>query len=117
MNHASFSRRHKRDATHGEVAKTLEAFGFSVVDLSGAGGGVSDLLVGLWNVTDLVEVKSTAASTYTPAQIKLREKWRGSPFVRLENRQQAEEWARRTRHERGRAQIPPLPALPGLTSR
>jgi hypothetical protein len=103
MSYASYARRHKRDATHGEVAKTLEEFGFSIIDLSGAGGGVSDLLVGLWGVTDLVEVKSTAKATYTDAQIKLRDRWRGSPFVRLENKAQAEEWARRTRHERSRA--------------
>lgn len=109
--HASFSRRHKRDATHGEVAKMLETFGFSVIDLSGAGKGISDLMVGLWGVTDLVEVKSGPDATYTPAQVELRKRWRGSPIVRLENRRQAEEWARRTRHERSRASIPPLPAL------
>jgi hypothetical protein len=102
---ASFSRRHKRDATHGEVAKTLETFGFSVRDLHKSGGGMSDLLVGLWNVTDLVEVKSTADATYTPAQIEFRKGWRGSPIVRLENRSQAEEWARRTRAARSRASV------------
>jgi len=103
--HASFARRQKRDATHGEVAKTLEAFGFSVLDMSAVGGGMSDLLVGLWGVTDLIEVKSDAKATYTPAQLELRARWRGSPIVRLENRAQAEEWARRTRASRSRASV------------
>jgi hypothetical protein len=112
MSHTSFTRRHRRDATHSEVVEMLKAFGFSVIDLSTVGGGVSDLLVGWWGVTDMIEVKSTAEATYTPAQIELRKRWRGSPIVRIESAKQAEEWARRTRHARSRASIPPLPPLP-----
>jgi hypothetical protein len=101
--HASFSKRHKRDATHGEVAETLVTFGWSVRDLSKVGGGITDLLIGLHGITDLVEVKRDAKATYTPAQKKFNDEWRGSKPVRLENRAQAEEWCRRTRHERSRA--------------
>lgn len=102
MPYSSYARRHKRDATHGEVAETLEAFGWSVHDLSAAGGGAPDLLVGRQGVTDLVEVKSGPSGPYTPAQVKFRERWRGSDPVRLENRAQAEAWCRRTIRDRRR---------------
>jgi len=103
MTYSSFSRRHKRDSTHAEVAQTIAAFGFSVIDISASGGGLGDLLVGLWDVTDMIEVKRDDKATYTQAQLELRKSWRGAPIVRLENKAQAEEWARRTRNERGRA--------------
>jgi hypothetical protein len=101
--HSSGSRKHKRDATHGEVAETLATFGWSVFDASKMGAGCPDLLVGLNGITDLVEVKSTAKSGYTDDQVEFNRTWRGSKPVRLENRAQAEEWCRRTRHERSRA--------------
>lgn len=106
MNHASYSRKHKRDATHAEIAEVLESFGFSVLDTHEVGyiiPGYPDMQVGLCSVDNMVEAKSGDAATFTPAQIAFRKKWKGAPIVSLASKQAAIEWATRTRHERRRA--------------
>ena len=47
-----------RDENHGAVVEALEADGYGVVDLSTAGGGIPDLLVGFFGASVLVEVKT-----------------------------------------------------------
>lgn len=106
MNNATFARRHKRDATHADIAEALKAFGWSVKDTSKFGEGFPDMVIGLNGITDLVEAKDGPNALWTPAQLEFMRTWRGSPVVRLDSKQHAIEWATRTRHERRRASVP-----------
>jgi hypothetical protein len=106
MIHGSYSRKHKRDATHADIAEVLQAFGWKVEDTSAVAKfipGFPDMVIGLLGVTDMVEAKSGDAATFTPAQIEFRKHWKGAPIVNLASKQAAIEWATRTRHERRRA--------------
>ena len=100
MNYVTFSRRHKRDADHGEIADVLEAFGWAVVDTSKFGEGFPDMVIGRHGITDLVEAKDGECAPWTKAQLEFLKTWRGSPVVRLNSKQHAVEWATRTIRER-----------------
>jgi hypothetical protein len=102
MIHSGFSRKHKRDATHAEIAEALESFGWSVWDTSKFGNDFPDMVIGLGGVTDLVEAKSGERARFSEGQKEFAEKWRGAKVVNLPSKQAAIEWATRTRHERRR---------------
>lgn len=106
--HTSYCRRHRRDATHADIAQVLVDFGFSVVDTSKQGGDFPDMVVGLGGVTDLIEAKSGDDARFSKGQKEFAEKWRGAKVVNLPSKQAAIEWATRTRHERRRASEPKL---------
>ena len=64
----------RTDANHGEIAAAAAGVGAMVVDLSRAGGGVPDLLIGWRGLWILVEVKDgrkpPSARTLTPDQVE-----------------------------------------------
>ena len=90
---ATYARKHKRDATHEDIAKVLEDFGFSVVDTSKLGDGFGDMVVGRNGVTDIIEAKSGENAPFTQKQIKFYAKWRGKPTVKLASKDAAIAWA------------------------
>ncbi len=73
-------RQARRDANEPTIVQALEAMGFSVTRISGA--GVPDLVVGKGAWMRLVEIKA-AKGTYTPAQKRWREQWRGPAPITL----------------------------------
>lgn len=84
--------KNKRDANEGDVVSTLQAFGMSVYRLDQP----LDLLVGYAGKTYLAEVKDGQKATYTDAQERFLETWRGQ-FVRLDSADDAAAWAREVR--------------------
>jgi Holliday junction resolvase len=75
----------KVDDNQKEIVQAYREFGFSVVSCAAIGGGFPDLAVGIYGVTDLVEVKD---GEKTPSQRKLRplqveffDNWKGSVRV------------------------------------
>lgn len=78
----------RTDGNQQEIIDALRAAGCGVVDLSGVGGGVPDLLVEgpvfPWAMT-LLEVKDSSQPKnkrkLTPAQEKFHAGWRGPLFV------------------------------------
>ena len=83
-------RRARVDATHGEIVRTLQGAGYSVVDLSRVGGGVPDLLVGGRGGAWLVEAKrpgvagrkrGAVQARTNERQADFRSRWRGCPVI------------------------------------
>lgn len=71
----------KRDANEPDIIQALEAQGFSVARINGA--GVPDLAVGKGpTFLRLVEIKQPKG-TFKPKQIAFRESWRGPAIVTL----------------------------------
>jgi len=81
------------DMNQGVIVAALRKLGASVVITSGAGNGLSDLLVGWLGETYLLEVKDEAkvpsAKTLTPAERQFVESWRGRPVAVVESVEQA----------------------------
>lgn len=75
-----FARKGHHDANHGELAKVFTDLGCSVADISGAGWGIPDLLIGCVGITTLVEVK-TDEGDIDPKQQRFARDWRGSRIV------------------------------------
>lgn len=71
------------DANHGEIVKEFRRLGASVVDLSGVGGGVPDLCVGIAKQTALVEVKASEKAKFTEDQLDFMTYWNGRPVYRV----------------------------------
>lgn len=70
-------RARRTDTTHKEVLRALKLLGLPYRDLSGTGGGVQDLLVGLPTLTwVLVEVKTlkNKRGTIKPSQFTKRQR-------------------------------------------
>lgn len=105
----------RADSNHKAIAQAIRLLGFPVMDLSHAGGGVEDLLVGIdarivpeyiWDARHktwlLVEVKvarykltASTAVRYTAAQKKWREQTQGWPRITVTSAQDAVEQIRR----------------------
>lgn len=66
-------RRRKVDANQRTIVAALRAIGACVIDLSGSGGGVMDLLVIYRGRANMLEVKNMKGrgKVLTPAQIEL----------------------------------------------
>lgn len=101
----------KKDSNHKAIADAIRMLGFPVMDLSAAGNGVEDLLVGVvfsampmegWGHTHrvrgwlLVECKvprykltASTAVRYTKAQKEWREKTEGWPRITVTSAQDA----------------------------
>lgn len=78
----------KVDANHAEIVRALRAARYAVVDLSGCGAGIPDLLVcsPVWPFTlTLLEVKDGAkppsARKLTPDQVRFHREWPGNVHV------------------------------------
>ena len=87
----------KKDANHKEIANALTAVGVPVYDLSGAGCGIPDCLVWVWDSWQLVEIKNTKTAYgkrgLNPIQKKWLTHWRGGPVHILKTVEQALEFA------------------------
>lgn len=71
----------RRDANEVEIVRALQAMGFQVTRISGA--GVPDLLVSRRpDFVRLVEIKMPKGR-YKPAQVKFQAEWQGPPIVTL----------------------------------
>ena len=93
----------KADANHKAIADAIRILGCPVMDLSAAGNGVEDLLVGIHLRTDsweqpllmrqwlLVECKNLKGRglRFTPAQKEWREKTAGWPRITVTSGQNA----------------------------
>ncbi len=95
--------RGKRDRNHKAIADAIRLLGYPVMDLSAAGNGVEDLLVGVTSRTRhrvathywvLVEIKvvereSTGYVRYKPAQIAWRNRSQEWPRITVTSAQDA----------------------------
>ena len=67
---------HRKDRNHAAIVAVAEAYGWQVVDLSGAGAGIPDLLAykasAGWR---LIEVKAGKGQTFTEAQQRFRARY------------------------------------------
>lgn len=86
MSNNPYTARARRvDENHAEIRDALRARGYSVEDLSGAGSGCPDLMVGAvidgspWNF--LFEVKRLGVGKLTPAQIRWHDTWQGQVAI------------------------------------
>lgn len=75
----------RTDRNHSEIAAAFVAMGCSVRSLAAVGGGMPDLLVGVYGCNMLVEVKdgekSPSQRKLTPDQIKFHAEWKGPKMV------------------------------------
>lgn len=85
----------KTDTTQQDIIDGLREYGCTVVDLSKAGRGVPDLLVGWRHDTFLVECKTNLNKgeierfSYTDAQIRFHAMWTGKPIISVSNAEDA----------------------------
>ena len=93
---------HRRDESHREIVKTLEALGCSVRDLSQVGDKGADLSVALLGRNYDVECKS-GKETLSAEQREHYLAWRGPPVVVLHDAREAEAWVASVRNARFRA--------------
>jgi Holliday junction resolvase len=75
----------KKDDNHNEIVRALISVGAVVVDLSGVGDGIPDILVGFRGQTLLLEIKdgnkSPSKRKLTEAQLKFHANWNGGPLA------------------------------------
>lgn len=103
------ARKGPADSNHRAIREAIEALGLPVMDLSAAGNGVEDLLVGLFETEPdrncfrinrvncrwlCVECKVQPV-TYTPAQLKWRELTKGWARITATSAQDAVDQIRR----------------------
>lgn len=70
----------RTDSNHSDIVNQLRQCGLSVVDLSGVGNGVPDILISDSSNMWLCELKSRFGKL-TPAQQKWHLMWRGKPPI------------------------------------
>lgn len=82
----------RKDENQNELAKGLEAAGWSVHDTSGLGYGFPDLLVGKPGFNVCLEVKDgnkpPSARKLTPAEQRFKDNWTG-PYALVESLEDA----------------------------
>ena len=75
----------KRDANHGEIVRTFEDMGCSVLDVSPLPGEALDLVVGCCGIDQRVECKNDAQPPnkrkLTASEARTFDTWRGRPCV------------------------------------
>lgn len=69
------------DANQAEIMAKYRELGFSVFSCAPMGKGFPDLVVGIYGVTDLVEVKDGPKKFLTKAQREFFAEWKGSARV------------------------------------
>lgn len=67
----------RRDSTHREIVRMLEAVGASVFDSADVGGGFPDLVVGYRGKTYLMEVKGPKGKLRA-SQVAFGRRWKGT---------------------------------------
>ena len=79
------ARANKVDANHDEIVRAYRRLGFSVASTAAMGKGFPDLVVGIHNITDLVEIKDgskpPSARKLTSDQVTFFNNWNGSVRV------------------------------------
>jgi hypothetical protein len=70
----------KKDLNHNDIGDGLRADGWSVLDLSRAGGGVPDMAIGKPGIAVLVEIKRDEKQKLTEKEQKMRDNWEG-PYI------------------------------------
>jgi hypothetical protein len=95
MSRRNLAAKGKADANQPAIAQAIEAIGYPVMDLSAAGNGVEDLLVGLYRLYErrnhwwlMVECK-VPPIRYKPAQLAWRELTQGWPRITVTSAQDA----------------------------
>lgn len=81
----------KKDGNHHSIADYLQSLGYSVLDLSKAGDGVPDMVVGIPGFAALVEIKrpgTECARKLTTAEQRVRDNWDG-PYVLAQSAEEA----------------------------
>ena len=73
------------DSNQAEIVRAFKDMGCSVFDSSRMAGGFPDLVLGVNKITCLVEIKSSAAARYTPAQEAFMLNWHGSTVARIDS--------------------------------
>ena len=92
----------RTDANQSEIVAYARALGASVVDLSGVGRGVPDLLIGVPGANDLWEIKDgkqpTRAQKLTRAEFEFHERYRGPCCIvrSLADARERLDWLRKT---------------------
>jgi len=78
------------DHNQKDIIAALKQIGATVADLSGAGGGCPDLLIGYQGLSLLLEVKNTEGrNRVDPKQVKFHAEWRGGPIHVVRSPQEA----------------------------
>ena len=75
----------KTDKNQQEIMDALRKHGAFVVDMSKAGKGFPDLVIGYKNITILCECKSSPKALYTKDQLKFIAQWSGGPLIRADD--------------------------------
>ncbi len=73
----------KKDLNHNDIAGHLRSIGWSVLDLSAAGGGVPDMAIGRLGrqgQAALVEVKRNDKAKLTEREQWIKDRWEG-PYL------------------------------------
>lgn len=79
----------QKDVNQKPITEVLIKRGFCVVDLSGCGKGIPDMLVSdQWDMC-LVEVKDGEDKKLTEAQVIFWKNWYGKPLVRINSVEEA----------------------------
>ena len=66
-----------RDKNHADIQNSLEKCGILVADLSGNGGGVTDIATYFQGQTVWIEIKAGNTSHVENSQLKFFSKWKG----------------------------------------
>jgi Holliday junction resolvase len=79
-------RRHPNlDSNQPDIVKALRQAGASVTSLASVGGGVPDILVGIRDVTTVMEIKDgekpPSKRKLTEDEVKWHNEWRGSKHI------------------------------------
>lgn len=72
-----------KDGNHASIMRAFRACGATVSAIESAEAGVPDLVVGIYGLTELVEVKdgskAKSAQQLSDAQVKWHTSWKGRP--------------------------------------
>ena len=86
------------DANQSELARLYEELYCSVLDTHELGGGMGDLLIGVAQITDIVEVK-TEGGELESSQVTFHRDWRGRKPLIIRNREDVIAHVQRVRAE------------------
>lgn len=81
----------RTDSYQADLVRDLRKMAFSVAVTSDVGGGFTDLVVGKYYQTWLVELKTDDAE-YTPDQIKFHREWKGRPILTFRSYEEGIRW-------------------------
>lgn len=73
----------RTDNNHTAIVNYLKKLGFTVYDTSKVGGGFTDIVVGIFNITVLVEIKDGVKNkdNLTPKQVEFHQEFTGAKVI------------------------------------